>query len=198
MGTRHLICVQHNNEYKVAKYGQWDGYPSGQGAGILEFLKGSFNKALFIQKLDNIFEPTDEQVKAWYKEAGNTRDDGYVDFEVSKRFSAKYPSFSRDAGSDILGIIQNSESPIPIQKYLEFAAESLFCEWAYVIDLDKNTFEVYQGFNKTPLDSNERFASVTSPDSNEGYYQVKFLESFDLDNLPSEEDFVAQLCHEED
>lgn len=54
MGTRHLICVQHNNEYKVAKYGQWDGYPSGQGAGILEFLKGSFNKALFIQKLDNI------------------------------------------------------------------------------------------------------------------------------------------------
>ncbi|MBD0542281.1 hypothetical protein HPJ54_05685, partial [Acinetobacter baumannii] len=85
MGTRHLICVQHNNEYKVAKYGQWDGYPSGQGVGILEFLKGGFNKALFIQKLDNIFEPTDEQVKAWYREAGNTRDDGYVDFEVSKR-----------------------------------------------------------------------------------------------------------------
>ncbi|EXE17198.1 hypothetical protein J558_2879 [Acinetobacter baumannii 1106579] len=197
MGTRHLICVQHNNEYKVAKYGQWDGYPSGQGVGILEFLKGGFNKALFIQKLDNIFEPTDEQVKAWYREAGNTRDDGYVDFEVSKRFSAKYPSFSRDAGSDILGIIQNSESPIPMRKYLEFAAESLFCEWAYVIDLDKNTFEVFQGFNKTPLDRSERFASVTSPNSNEGYYQVKFLESFDLDNLPSEEDFIAQLEREE-
>lgn len=51
MGTRHLICVQHNNEYKVAKYGQWDGYPSGQGAGILEFLKGSFNKALLFRSL---------------------------------------------------------------------------------------------------------------------------------------------------
>ncbi|HCQ9645363.1 TPA: hypothetical protein OMQ22_003603, partial [Acinetobacter baumannii] len=95
MGTRHLICVQHNNEYKVAKYGQWDGYPSGQGAGILEFLKGSFNKALFIQKLDNIFEPTDEQVKAWYRDAGNTRDDGYVDYDVSKRFAANHPSLSR-------------------------------------------------------------------------------------------------------
>lgn len=49
--------------------------------------------------------------------------------------------------SDIIGLV-NSE---------EFAADSLFCEWAYVIDLDKNTFEVYQGFNKKPIDKTERF-----------------------------------------
>ena len=39
MGTRHLICVVSDNQYRIAQYGQWDGYPEGQGAAILEFLK---------------------------------------------------------------------------------------------------------------------------------------------------------------
>ena len=29
-----------------------------------------------------------------------------------------------------------------------FAGDSLFCEWAYVLDLDKETLEIYHGFNK--------------------------------------------------
>ena len=28
MGTRNLTCVFKDGEYKVAQYGQWDGYPS--------------------------------------------------------------------------------------------------------------------------------------------------------------------------
>jgi len=39
MGTRHLIVVKKDNEIKVAQYGQWDGYPSGQGVSILKFLR---------------------------------------------------------------------------------------------------------------------------------------------------------------
>ena len=38
MGTRNLTCVYKNGEYRVAQYGQWDGYPEGQGVTILEFL----------------------------------------------------------------------------------------------------------------------------------------------------------------
>lgn len=38
MGTRNLTCVVLDGEYKVAQYGQWDGYPEGQGRTILEFL----------------------------------------------------------------------------------------------------------------------------------------------------------------
>ena len=40
MGTRNLTCVFVNGEYKVAQYCQWDGYPSGQGLTILNFLLG--------------------------------------------------------------------------------------------------------------------------------------------------------------
>ena len=36
MGTRHLICAISDDEYRIAQYGQWDEYPEGQGAAILE------------------------------------------------------------------------------------------------------------------------------------------------------------------
>ena len=39
MGTRNLTIVHKNGEYKVAQYGQWDGYPEGLGATLLNFLK---------------------------------------------------------------------------------------------------------------------------------------------------------------
>lgn len=31
MGTRNLTAVYLDGQYKVAQYGQWDGYPEGQG-----------------------------------------------------------------------------------------------------------------------------------------------------------------------
>lgn len=43
MGTRNLTCVVKNNKYVVAQYGQWDGYPTGQGQTIVEFILGNNN-----------------------------------------------------------------------------------------------------------------------------------------------------------
>lgn len=30
MGTRHLILVFYKGAYRIAQYGQWDGYPSSE------------------------------------------------------------------------------------------------------------------------------------------------------------------------
>ena len=38
MGTRNLITVTLNKKKVVAQYGQWDGYPEGQGKTVHEFL----------------------------------------------------------------------------------------------------------------------------------------------------------------
>lgn len=38
MGTRNLTAVYLDGQYKVAQYGQWDGYPEGQGITVLTFL----------------------------------------------------------------------------------------------------------------------------------------------------------------
>ena len=50
MGTRNLTIVHSNGEYKVAQYGQWDGYPEGLGIQLLKYLK-EINMLLFRGKL---------------------------------------------------------------------------------------------------------------------------------------------------
>jgi len=53
MGTRNLTMVISNGKTKVAQYGQWDGYPSGQGAAILNFFKKADLK-VFKEKVDTL------------------------------------------------------------------------------------------------------------------------------------------------
>jgi len=190
MGTRNLTAVFHDGKYCVAQYGQWDGYPSGQGLTALEFLRDKMDKQLFIDKLKETFNPTDEQMKQWWIDAGHDGESDWVSFEVSDRFKSKHPTLNRDMAAKVLEHIQSSTSKVPINLSIDFAADSLFCEWAYVLDLDKNTFEVYEGFNKSPLLDDERFFGATCEDGSVGYYPVKLRHSFNLDNLPSNDSFI--------
>lgn len=198
MGTRHLICVVKEGEYKVAQYGQWDGYPSGQGVEILDFLN-KMDRKTFLSSLASTFQPTDEQIATWWKEVGHdiSTSDGFVSMETSQKYKVKHPSLSRDAGADIFKIINDSSEPIPVNHYLKFAAESLFCEWAYVVDFDKNTFEVYEGFNKEPLAKSERFYGLITDDSS-GYEPVRLKKAYSLDDLPDEDTFLADTYPPED
>ncbi len=54
MGTRNLtMVINQEGEKKVAQYGQWDGYPSVVGLGVLNFLK---NKELFDKFKSNLYD----------------------------------------------------------------------------------------------------------------------------------------------
>lgn len=198
MGTRNLSMVVKDGEYKVVKYCQWDGYPSGQGAWLLDFLKERFDKDIFVKKLNNIELIDANRLKELWVSCGASPDDHLVSFEVSEKFSKEYPSLHRDmGGADLFDYILNSNNDNPVLIYnddeeINFAANSLFCEWAYVVDLDKNTFEVYKGFNKTKLEEGERFYHLNSLCKN-GYYPVKLVKSYSLDSLPYEEDFINDL-----
>lgn len=193
MGTRHLIAVHLDGKYPVAQYGQWDGYPSGQGLVVLGFLRTMIREQ-FVAGLQKAFEPTEEQIKQWWLDVGHDieKSDGYVSCDIADKFGLLHPSLSRDTGAKVLPLIQNALDPVPVRKALDFAGDSLFCEWAYVIDLDKNTLEVYEGFNKTPVPAGERFADL--PTEGE-YYPVK---TYALDELPNDEDFVNELEKEEE
>lgn len=74
-----------------------------------------------------------------------------------------------------------------------FAADSLFCEYGYVIDLDRRVFEVYEGFQTAPHDQG-RFtrSDVPEPSYRGGprYYPIKLAVSWPLDELPSDEEFI--------
>lgn len=197
MGTRNLTCVFHDGKYKLAQYGQWDGYPSGQGATALAFLRGEyFDRARLIAQLDAAYAPTEAQYNDWYIAAGadpKRLAEGYVDYDASKRFSAKHPNLSRDTGAKILQLMATSTGPIALNVRPQFAADSLFCEWCYVIDLDKNTFEVFRGFNKEPLEPGERFYGATCDDAAPGYHPVKLVRFWSLDDLPDEASFLKAL-----
>jgi hypothetical protein len=183
MGTRHLICVFCANEYKVAQYGQWDGDPSGQGLGVLNFLKSIYSN--------------DSQTE-WFDFIRKVKKCNWITNEESneinniKNWRSKYPELSRDTGSDILQVIKNKKTPLKLANQLDFANDSLMCEWCYVIDFDKNTFEVYKGFNKKPLGKTERFYSTSCDER--GYYPVRFIASFALSNIDqlSEEEFLTK------
>lgn len=46
MGARNLTAVYLDGQYKVAQYGQWDGYPEGQGITVLTFLRDKMDLEL--------------------------------------------------------------------------------------------------------------------------------------------------------
>lgn len=180
MGTRNLTMVYMDNEYKIAQYGQFDGYPEGAGCLILNFLRG-VKLDYFKEKVKNIQEFTKEEL---------ARIDTYIKMNVMPEWKSMYPTLDRDLGCKILSEITfNGQKRI--EKDLKFAADSLYCEWAYVIDLDKNTFEVYKGFNKEKLTEEDRFYFLMKEDAE--YYPVKLVKTYDLNNLPSEEEFLKDF-----
>jgi len=188
MGTRNLTCVMLNGEYRVAQYGQWDGYPSGQGKIILEFLK-RMDKEKFIENLKQSFFITTEEQKALWKEFG-ADDSDMVTMEVSKKFNKVHPQLSRDMGGAILEFIQDATEPVQLADQIEFATDGLFCEWAYVVDLDKNTLEVYSGFGQRKLPEGSRFGNDIGDN---GYSAVGLVTTYSLDGLPSYDCFLADL-----
>lgn len=133
MGTRNLTSVIYQEKTRVAQYGQWDGYPEGQGKTVLEFLK-TFNPDKFKEQLLKIRWITSEEADKINKD---------------KDWTTKYPHLSRDRGANILNLIHSESTKIDfLVDSSEFIKDGLFCEWAYIIDLDKNTLDVYSGSTK--------------------------------------------------
>jgi len=201
MGTRHLTAVVHNGSYRIAQYGQWDGYPDGQGATVLSFLSEPGNIEKLQAGLAHIVEPTEDDLRRLWAEVGHDIDasGGWVDMRKSQAFGAKNPALDRDTGAKILRLVAEATGPIFVKSSLNFAGDSLFCEWAWVVDLDRRTFEAFEGVNKVALALGERFAFLDTPDGTDGgYHPVKFVRSWGLDALPTEEDFLASFKVDEE
>lgn len=192
MGTRNLTCVVKNGEFKVAQYCQWDGYPSGQGKTIVDFiqrrLKDSDSLTTFNKRVSEVTEISAEDLKSKWVECGASPNSDMVNLAVSDKFNEKYPQYHRDFGARILDYVFENENT-KVQSDVEFAGDSLFCEWAYVLDLDNNVLEVYKGFNTTPLNSSERFAKFFHEKDHrqdKQYHPVKLFESIPFTEVNDE------------
>ena len=195
MGTRNLTAVYIDGEYKVAQYGQWDGYPEGQGLTCLHFLRDEMDAEKFKAALRKCSYISDEEMENLFKQYG-ARPDGSISLGDYNKMSADHPEVSRDTGAEVLALIQKSGG-MKLRDEIKFAADGLFCEWAWVIDFDHNTFEAFTGFHKHgELDGDgDRFAFLKKYEEGK-YIRVVLCAMFSLDNLPTDEDFLAAFKEE--
>lgn len=196
MGTRNLTVVVSDDQIKVAQYGQWDGYPEGQGATALNFLRET-NLDEFKEKLKNISFFTEEEAEK-EDEMGGVYD--------------RRPYLSRDLGAQILYAIRDGkytrssykgdkDYTVKVDKLVngfDFGYDSLFCEWVYVIDLDKGVFELYEGFNKSDNIEGLWATNKSQVEGSKDYKAITRVKSFPLDSLPTEDEFLNEFSDDDE
>jgi hypothetical protein len=184
MGTRNLTCVIKDGEFCVAQYGQWDGYPEGAGADILAFLKTEGN----IDRLENRtkdlrFIPSDEWTRR-LRAAGIGESITY-NSEAERIFQSNFWQLDRNIGRKILDVIITTQGVVELDDSSAFAHDSLYCEWAYVVDFDRKVFEVYKGINKNQNANFGVFVNVPKTNESVGYTTVALMKSYPLNELPT-------------
>lgn len=161
MGTRNLTkVIDKNGEVRVAQYGQWDGYPSGQGVNMLSFI----SEYKMLDKIEKAL------VKCRFVSEGEmgAAYDVYSDepkwAELREDFSGysiAFPSFSRDTATDILKVIVYSNEEVILWDDREFENDDLMCEGVYTLNYQTKTFISTHGgvsvsieFDKLPTPEN--------------------------------------------
>ena len=121
-----MIAIKKNNEYKVANYGQWDWYPSGQWLSLLKILS-EIDIGILSEKVDLIRPITEAELD----EIPDTPD-----------WPELYPWLSRDAWADIITHIMNDKLILRMDHIN--LKPNIWIEWSYLIDLDNNTFSMFK------------------------------------------------------
>lgn len=201
MGTRNLTAVRFENNWRVAQYCQWDGYPSGQGVSILSFVSSTMNIKALKEQLSKVrfleHEGVDKEfIESYNKNSPEWSNDPDNRTDEQKHWWETY--MHRNIGSGILAtIVESNDEEMILDNRISFAGGSLFCEWAYVINLDDNTLEVYEGFNKEKIESGW-FSGDEFKDDESEYEPVKLVKTYSLDNLPDSDTFVSDLESEDE
>jgi hypothetical protein len=207
MGTRGIHGFCYKGKLKIT-YNQYDMYPTGVGSDLVEELM-EFSREDLIAAFKRI-----RMVKGNPSKANQERYRKIADLGVSKQETGDWYCLLRQCQGTLRPWVTGEVSwksydsekghklhkvklDKPVGHMLDasdFPTDSLFCEWGYIVNLDNNTFEVYQGSQKASHNSG-RFAKlkVEQPEHRTSvYYPIKLVATFDLDNLPNS-DVMARL-----
>lgn len=182
MGTRGAYGFRIDGQDKVT-YNHFDSYPSVLGTSVLEFARNNSHDNLVaiakrIRLLSDTSSPTEEEMKKY----GH-----FFNADVGNRTKTEWYCLLREC-QGTLEVYENPDFDVMIDSQ-SFLTDSLFCEWAYIINLDEGLLEVYQGFNENGS-AGGRYAASGSFG---GYAGVKLIATYHLDNLPTRERFQEDL-----
>jgi len=180
LGTRGAYGFYKDGKSKIT-YNHYDSYPEGLGDDIIGFIRNTninelnsiFNQ---IEMVDGDTTPTKLQMENCIK---------YYDDSVSTGKASEWYSLLRHSQGNLEVYKQGLKYMIDSANFLK---NSLHCEWAYIINLDENVLEVYEGFQKSP-DENSRY-KVREP-NRMGYFHCKLINKFDLNNI--NESWIEEL-----
>lgn len=187
MGTRGFVGFQSDNKETIT-YNQYDMYPSGTGVGVLEFVRVIARDP----HIEAAYKAKAAEIKQVNQDTPPTRDEivnliQFSNLNVSNRDAEEWYVLLREThGVPSLILDSGYAEHVP-----EWPKDSLFCEWGYLVDFDRRTLEVYEGFQTQPV-TEGRWAGGLLPTGND-YYPVKKVGEFSFDDLPTNDEFVAKF-----
>jgi hypothetical protein len=196
MGTSGAVGFRIGGR-NIIYYNHFDSYPEGLGKKVVEFceylmdmqsvdenyidkVRDNVRKVKFV---DNSIPPTPKQIKMYER---------FIDLRVSEQNLKDWYCLLRKAQmAEGLYAMANGELQ-DIQDAANFIKDSLFCEYAYIIDLDNLTIELYKGFQHEPQEGNP---FGTEPCRNGDYYPCRLAKVFPINEVPNN---WMKICFPED
>ena len=180
MGTRGCYGFRKNGIDKLT-YNHYDSYPSCLGSTMIQFCKETTLKEMneIFDKIVMVHEsstPTNEQIDECLK---------YYDGSVSHCSTEDWYCLLRNAQGKPNAYKHGLRYMIDNH---EFIKDSLFCEYAYIINLDTKRLEFYRGFQREPDEMN-RYGT----ENDRGYYPCKMVSSYPLNSKRSVEQIVNMM-----
>lgn len=176
MSTRGATGFRIKGQDKVT-YNHCDSYPSGLGQAVLDAIGNiAWDDPAVRKNIEDIrvvnegSKPTPEDVKAL---------EVYTNMSVSNRSTDDWYCIMREMQGDLLaylsvGVMTNG---------LAFLRDSLFCEYAYIVNVDEGTLEFYVGFNKD-RNAAGRYAALAP--ENEEYAGVRLAQTIPIADIVAE------------
>lgn len=180
MSTRGTISFRINGEDKLA-YNHSDSYPSGLGEDFVqqvkELIKDPEKLKTQVQNLRMVSKkssaPTVEDIKKLSR---------WTDLNVSEQSTSDWYCLLRNSQGSLIDILKcgymlDAEG---------FILDSLFCEYAYILNLDDGIVEFYKGFQNKKHNKG-RYGQLTNPPKYAGqepYYGCALVGTFPMDKIP--------------
>lgn len=176
MSTNGALGFRINKKDKIM-YNHMDSYPHGLGNDVLEFIRSYSlenikQKALEIVMVNSDTSPNEKQIKLC--QPWTVGGIGSVD-------NLDWYSLLRGVQGNLSAYMNG----LPYMKDSQgFLCNSLYCEYAYIINLDTNELEFYSGFNKKCRKTKGRYANKQVYGANsDDYWGVVLLMKIKLGDI---------------
>lgn len=176
MGTRGIYGLRKNKKDKTS-YNHYDSYPSCLGEQMFDYIKRRS-----IEEMNDLYDrlmlvDENKKISELTKEEKNGLEILFSYDDKNELIDEDMYSLLRNFQGDLENYDRYHTVNIMCDNH-DFIKDSLFCEYGYIINLDTNELEVFEGFQKKPQKTN-RYGC----ECNRKYYPCKIIKKIKIDDI---------------